>query len=116
MTQKVVIECTSDLSGAMNAEELRFGFDGKDYIIDLTEEEAKAFREAIAPYAASARRSPSVPRSRKRSYTSSGTNADAKQARRWAEETGMIQPNGRGRLPAEVWEAYRKERPTISSR
>jgi hypothetical protein len=107
MAQKVVVTLTDDLDGTEAAETVAFGLDGQAYEIDLSEANATALRDALAPYVASARRSglritkgtsgKAVPSQRK--------SAEAKTVRAWAKENGHDVPD-RGRIPASVVEAY----------
>lgn len=87
-------------------ETVHFSLNNTAYEIDLTTENADAFREALEPYIAGARRSSaSATRggsSRKRSTTSPETAA----IREWANANGH-KVSERGRIPATVVEAYR---------
>jgi hypothetical protein len=76
------------------------------YEIDLTTENAEAFRKALEPYIAGARRASASPARagspRKRSSSPSETAA----IREWANANGH-KVSERGRVPATVIEAYR---------
>lgn len=84
---------------------IAFGFGGKDYTIDLGDENAEAFRQAMAPYieagekVSTSRRKPA----RKSSGKSGGT--DTKAIREWARQNGH-NVSERGRIPADVMAAY----------
>lgn len=100
MAQRVNILVESDLSGEPEAETLTFGLDGHTYEIDLTATEQEEMRGLLATYVGAAR---PVRNGRKSSAKSSGPSAKA--IREWAQDQGMDVPD-RGRIPAEVREAY----------
>lgn len=104
MAQRVNIETLSDLSGEADASTIEFGLDGTDYTIDLTDKEASKFREALAKYIGAA--APVKGRKRK-GAAAAQTGTPAKVVREWAQAQGMEVPD-RGRIPAEVREAYDK--------
>lgn len=113
MAQKVTVSLIDDLDGDRADETVEFGLDGKNYEIDLSDANAEKLREALASYVAAARR----PGGRRRS----GGNAPAAAARRpsidreqnqairdWARKRGM-KVSDRGRIPADVLDAYHQE-------
>jgi len=109
MAQKQTVTYVSDLSGAEitdnDSPSLRFGWDGTDYTIDLTAKEAEKFYKAVEPYLTAATK---VGRSGGRSRgkaSSSGSTSNAAEIRAWAKSNGMEVPE-RGRIPAEVREAF----------
>ena len=101
MAQKVNIVVESDLSGAADASTVAFGLDGTNYEIDLTDKEAEKFRDVMSKYLAVARKVGKGPR--RSAQQQSGPSA--KVIREWAQENGHDVPE-RGRIPAEVREAY----------
>lgn len=101
MAQRVNILVESDLSGEPEAETLTFGLDGTDYEIDLTADEQAEFRSIVAAYVGVAR---PVKGGRKNGKARQ-SGPSAKVIREWAQENGMDVPD-RGRIPAEVREAY----------
>ncbi len=102
MAQKVHIVLVDDIDQTDAEETLSFGLDGKEYAIDLNAENARALRDALAPYVAHAR--PTSGRSRRGSAKSAGGPAPS-EIRAWARENGFDVPE-RGRVSAEVREAY----------
>lgn len=87
-----------------NANTLSFAFGGKEYSIDLSDANADTFREAMAPYISAGRRVTGKARTaRKPAATTSGTNTKA--LRDWARANGY-EVSDRGRIPANVMEAY----------
>ncbi len=103
MAQKVNIVLVDDLDGSEADETVRFGLDGTSYEIDLTAAHASELREALAPYVGHARKvGASTRRSRGGSSSSGPSAADI---RAWGRENGFEVPE-RGRIPAELREAY----------
>ncbi|HTF45902.1 MAG TPA: Lsr2 family protein [Pseudonocardia sp.] len=115
MAQKVTVSLIDDLDGDKADETVEFGLDGKSYEIDLSSGNADKLRDALASYVAAARR----PGGRRRS--GGGGPAAAATARRpsvdreqnqairdWARKRGM-KVSDRGRIPADVLEAYHQE-------
>lgn len=106
MAQKVSIILVDDLDGGDASETVQFGLDGTSYEIDLSEANAQALRDALGGYVGHARKVGSGRRSTRRAGgggDSSGANA--KDVRAWARENGHDVPE-RGRIPADVREAY----------
>ncbi|MBO0872732.1 MAG: Lsr2 family protein [Pseudonocardia sp.] len=112
MAQKVTVSLVDDLDGDKADETVQFGLDGKNYEIDLSSGNAGKLREALQAYVTAARR----PGGRRRSgaAASGGTrraavDRDQNQAiREWARKRGM-KVSDRGRIPADLVEAYHKE-------
>lgn len=100
------IEATliDDLDGTGAAETLTFALDGVEYKIDLSQGNAAALRESLAPYITKARR---VGGRRQRGAPTTRRDNNNREIRRWAQLQGM-RVNSRGRLNAEVLEAYRE--------
>ena len=107
MAQKVNIVLVDDLDESEAEETVTFGLDGKEYAIDLSADNARTLRDAMAPYVAHAR--PVSSRTSRRT-SSSSTKAAAggvspADIRAWARENGFEVPE-RGRVSSEVREAY----------
>ena len=112
MAQIREIRLVDDLDGEVADETVEFGVDGKNYEIDLSTANAKKLRDALAEFVAAARRAggrrrgggapaaaprmPSIDREQNQAI------------REWARKRGM-KVSDRGRIPAEVLEAYHKE-------
>lgn len=102
-----------DLDGAEieggRAETIEFAFDGKTYTIDLDEQNAAAFREAIQPYLSAARPADNGKKraaKTSRHSSSSTTKSETGKIRAWARANGYT-VSDRGRIPADIMEAYR---------
>ena len=114
MAQKVSVALVDDLDGGEAESTVEFGLDGVQYAIDLSTDNAAVLRDALAGYVAQARRTGGrkrrggSARANSNATASSGHTADRKRnqaIRVWAREQGM-DVSDRGRIPAEVVEAY----------
>ena len=107
MAQKVQIILEDDLDGGEADETVSFALDGTSYEIDLNEANATKMREALAPYVGHARKVTGSRGARRSAAKSSagGSGPSPKEVREWARENGHEVPD-RGRIPAEVREAY----------
>ncbi|MCY7340452.1 MAG: Lsr2 family protein [Pseudonocardia sp.] len=116
MAQIREIRLIDDLDGDTADETLEFGVDGKSYEIDLSKDNAGKLRDALAEFVASARRTGGrARRAAAAAQTSNGQvrrptiDREQNQAiREWARKRGM-KVSERGRIPAEVLEAYHQE-------
>jgi hypothetical protein len=92
-----------DIDGSQAAVTVRFTYDGASYEIDLNQEHADKFDEAIGPYVQAARLL-SRPRRPQPASPRRGRH-DQSQVRAWAREQGLT-VSERGRIPAEVLTRY----------
>lgn len=121
MARRIVHQLIDDLDGTVleigSGETVLFSLDGAAYEIDVTDENAAALRDALAPFIAAARsvsaRSASSPH---RTGGSASASAGARKQKRtgqrdytpvraWAASNGYTLSE-RGRVPAAVLEAY----------
>jgi hypothetical protein len=108
MAQRVVVEKTDDTNGKPADETVTFGLDGREFEIDLTTKNAAALRKVFDTYIQHGRR---VGGRRARSAAGtassrSSSDVDTRAIRLWASENGYT-VSSRGRIPAEIIEAYR---------
>ena len=114
MAQIKEVRLVDDLTGDAADETIEFGLDGRNYEIDLTNDNAKKLRDVLADYVAAARRAASGPVRRRGGSSSSAArrpSVDREQnqaIREWARKRGM-KVSDRGRIPADVLEAYHQE-------
>ena len=110
MAQKVQVILVDDVDGGEASETVSFALDGVSYEIDVSESNAAALRDALAPWVGHARRVGG------RSGGSSGGGSgrsrgnskhDLSDVRSWARENGF-QVSDRGRVSSEVIAAYEK--------
>ena len=102
-----------DFDGTTPAETVTFSVSGKDYAIDLGEEGREQlqaviseFEEKMAPYLDKAR---TLGKSTAGKAGKFAPDYNAKDVRSWATDNGY-EVSGRGRIPAEVLEAYRNRK------
>lgn len=112
MAQKVML--IDDLDQSEGAETITYSVDGQEYEIDLSEENARKFREALQPYIEVSRQVERQPVSfaghrspRRQTSRSGGGRDDIPQIRAWAEAQGM-EVSARGRIKQEIIDAYDK--------
>ncbi len=112
MARRILHQFVDDLDGTVlevgSGETVLFSLDGVAYEIDLTEGNATALREALAPFVGAARSissaRPAPPSGGGRRRRRPGQE-DFGPVREWAKEHGY-QVSARGRVPASVLEAY----------
>jgi hypothetical protein len=106
MARKEIVLMTDDLEPEFEADEtVTFSLDGATYEIDLSEANAVALRETLAPYVAQARKAAGTGRGRTsrggRSAEPVATGPDPKAVRAWAAANN--EPvSSRGRIPADL--------------
>lgn len=106
MAQKVNIILVDDLDGSEATQTVTFGLDGSDYEIDLSDKHAEELRDALAAYVGHARKvGKGRGRSTSKAASSSSGSTDKAAVREWAKENGF-EVSERGRIPANVEEAY----------
>lgn len=119
MAQKVTVQLVDDVDGSTADTTVEFALDGVNYTIDLSEGNAEALRESLASYVESARRtggrkrsggkqakaSTKQPKQGKATAPNAADRERNQAIREWARNQGM-QVSDRGRIPAEIVEAY----------
>jgi uncharacterized membrane protein len=100
-----------DLDGSEGAETITYTINGQDYEIDLSEDNAEKFHDALEPYIQNSRevrRQAETARrrdGRRRNSGGGSSRNDISQIRAWAESQGM-DVNARGRVKKEILDAY----------
>jgi hypothetical protein len=108
VAQQVKVSYVDDLDGGAADQTVRFGVDGKDYEIDLSDTHADELRDLLAPYISAGRRAGRKgSRPRPIGRGSAGERERNQAIREWARAQGMA-VSDRGRIPSEVSEAYAK--------
>jgi hypothetical protein len=106
MAQRTQVLLIDDLDGGTADETVAFGLDGSIYEIDLSAENATQLREALAEYVAHGRKAPLARGlSRRRGAGVSAGSTKTAEVRHWARSNGYT-VNDRGRISADVMEAY----------
>jgi hypothetical protein len=104
------VSLVDDVDGSVASSTIGFSLDGKAYELDLSDKNAKKLRDAVAPFVDAARRVGGRGRRVSAAATSSATRTDRERTtaiREWAREHGHKVAD-RGRIPANVIEAYEK--------
>jgi hypothetical protein len=109
VAQRVQIILEDDYDGSAADETVTFGLDGVEYEIDLSTKNAAQLRESLALWTAHARKTGGR---RRRSAAAPAAKADdgagsPSDIRAWAQSEGL-EVSSRGRVSAEVREAYEK--------
>ncbi|MEE1942602.1 Lsr2 family protein [Streptomyces sp. TRM 70361] len=107
MAQKVQVLLVDDIDGGEADETVTFALDGKTYEIDLTTANADKLRGLLEPYVKSGRRTGGRTARGKARTAGGGGSQDTARIRAWAKENGY-EVNDRGRVPANIREAYEK--------
>jgi hypothetical protein len=106
VARRVITKLVDDLDGSELAEgrgtTVRFAFEGASYEIDLSEKNAKKFKQVLDPYIEAGRKM----RRENKSRSAAGRDYDPKVVRAWAIEQGIQVPE-RGRIPESVLDRYR---------
>ncbi|MGN8026567.1 histone-like nucleoid-structuring protein Lsr2 [Microbacterium sp. 22242] len=111
MARKIVHQLVDDIDGTVlevgEGETVHFSLDGSAFEIDLTGAHAAELREALAPYVSAGRRTQRTGNGRPAaSAKRANRNPETASIRAWAGENGY-KLSERGRIPAEVIDAYR---------
>ena len=99
MAQKVEITLVDDIDGGKADETITFGLDGAQYVIDLSNKNAKQFRESIAKYVDAARKEKGGRGGRRASAAPAGP--DTSDVRTWAKAQGY-EVSERGRVSKDL--------------
>ena len=105
MATKTNVLLVDDLTDQPADTTVAFGLDNKDYEIDLTEANADELRETLRKYVDAARKTGSSTKGRVFARHTV-TDVDPKAVRAWASSNGY-QVSPRGRIPAEVIQAFK---------
>jgi Lsr2 len=123
MAQKTIITLVDDLTGeaAENISTVEFALDGRAYELDLTDENSAKLHDALSQYVNAARKIGGQRRSVTRpdrgsqstSRTTSYNRETLKSIREWAKKNSH-NVSDRGRLPAEVLQAWETAQAAMS--
>lgn len=108
MAQKIVTIYTDDLTGeeSQEAQSHTLSLDGITYEIDLGPDSYEQLLEAVGPFVRAGRKV-GRPRAVVKRAPADRLNGDSTKIREWAKESGYT-VNGRGRVPANIREAYER--------
>jgi hypothetical protein len=108
MAQKTQVVLIDDIDGGPAEETVTFSLDGVSYEIDLSAKNAATLRDAFAPWVGAGRRVGGRSRTGRRSGAAPArSRVSSTDIRDWGRANGFT-VNGRGRISAELREAYDK--------
>jgi hypothetical protein len=112
MAQRTVVELIDDIDGKPADETVSFSIDGSTYEIDLSKANADKLRTNFSQYLEKARKAGAAKPGRKGAAAPRTVNSRERSSdiRAWAKQHG-ITVNDRGRIPAQVIEAYEANDP-----
>ena len=111
MAQQTTVRFIDDLDGSDASGTFDFAIDGRQYQIDLSDENAAKLRDALAPYVGAARKAGGRARGRVARQTvvadkpARSSRDQTAAIREWARENGH-QVSDRGRISKSVMDAY----------
>lgn len=110
--KKQITQIVDDLDGTVLDDgvgrTVRFSLEGRSYEIDLSDANAEKLRSALAPFIAAGRSTSSgTGRSSGSRRSSRSSSGDLAAIRSWAQSNGF-NVGDRGRISAEVREAYER--------
>jgi hypothetical protein len=108
VAQKVQVLLIDDLEGVEADETVSFGVDGKVYEIDLTTANADKLREVLEPYTGAGRKISGRRGGKPATGQRVEVGADSATIRAWARSNGWPDLANRGRVPADVRDAFEK--------
>jgi hypothetical protein len=111
MAQRIETLLIDDLDGREAHQTVKFGFEGNDYEIDLSNMHTDAMREALATYVEHARivsrgagRGGATGRTRRSGRDANALDTNA--CREWLKTHGYEEVKDRGRIPADLVAVY----------
>lgn len=108
MAQHFQVRYVDDIDGTdlgETANTISFAFGGKEYSIDLSDENADAFRATVAPYIEAGSRVTRNKAKAARKANVRGSSGGTKAVRDWARAQGY-DVSDRGRIPVDIMDAY----------
>jgi hypothetical protein len=104
MSSKTIVELVDDIDGGEATQSVVFAIDGVSYTIDLSDENAEALRDRLAPFVQSARKVGNTRTGKaytRRQGRAPLGRAQSQAIREWARANGE-KVSDRGRIPAEL--------------
>jgi len=106
MAKETKIIIRDDLDGSEDAQSYKFGWDGDQYEIDLSEQNAKELKDFLSKYIdAAAKVTNRLPRAASSSTSKSSNKEELQKIREWAQQNGH-EVSSRGRIAQSVVDAY----------
>ena len=104
MAQRVNVVIADDFDGTEGAQTVKFGLDGTEYEIDLKPDHEEQLRAFLSAYVQQGRKVASGKKTTVKPRKSASAG-EANAIREWARANGYA-VNERGRVPANIVEAY----------
>ena len=116
VAQQLIRQYIDDLDGSAASGSVRFALDGREYEIDLSDENAAKLREVFAPFVAAARRAGSGRPGRQAGASSRPSSASGRSRQELVEMRSWLREHGypvsdRGRIPNEFLQAWESKTP-----
>jgi Lsr2 len=105
VAQQVNVRFVDDIDGSEASETVYFGLDGRQYVIDLSEQHTQQLRDTLATFVAVARRGTGRRSSVPRTPRPAADREQTARIREWAQASGQAIA-ARGGIPKSVMEAY----------
>ena len=109
MARQVQTRLIDDLDESEASGTIRFGYEGGEYEIDLSEEHLQEFEDFLGPYIERGRRVRDGQRHRRERSGPHRSARDLRAIRQWAREQGY-QVSDRGRIAGEILARYDESR------
>lgn len=110
MARRIVHQLVDDIDGTLlevgEGETVHFSLNGVAYEVDLTNSHAEELREALAPYIKAGRRASAGAARSAAPRRRAARDSEVSEIREWAKTQGL-KVSERGRIAADVMEAYR---------
>lgn len=104
MASRTIIEITDDLDGSKAEETVHFALEGAEFEIDLSKSHAEELRVVLEPYMKAGRKTGGKRDGRRRGSAASDKD-QIRAMRDWAKTHGL-KVSERGRISADVQDAY----------
>jgi hypothetical protein len=108
VAEQIIRKIVDDLDGSEADESIRFAFEGRPLVIDLSKKNADKFRKAIQPFIDAARPDRDGATPRRAASKGGKVGYDAGAIRVWAAEKGIAVP-ARGKIKKEIVDQYHAE-------
>jgi hypothetical protein len=105
VASRTIIEVMDDLDGSKADETIHFALEGTEFEIDLSKAHAEGLRGALDPYMQAGRKTGTRRDGRRRSGSAARDHDQTAAIREWAKTHGL-KVSDRGRISAEVQDAY----------
>ena len=109
MARQTTVRLIDDLDGSDASGTFHFSLEGRNYQVDLSNQNAAKLRDALAPFIDVARKTGGRGRGRTQRQTDTPARSSREEThaiREWAREHGQ-KVSDRGRIPKSILEAYR---------